>query len=186
MRNNLKALILICGAAIGGHALAESASESLTRIEAETLILKAREKQLDIQARIIARQNEIAARQTDTTRMSQVTPASNPVIQSVEEIGGTPYATLQLDNGTLVDVKVGDELPNGMKIVSIGLNDVVVKTSKKRRIHLATAAQTATVFNPNLPRPGIGLPSLTPIAPQAANLPTQTAQPAVTHTGVAK
>ena len=52
MQNNLRYLVLFTGIALSSAALAESASEQLTRIEAETLLLKAREKQLDVQASI--------------------------------------------------------------------------------------------------------------------------------------
>lgn len=186
MRNNLKALTLICAIALSGNVLAESASDSLTRIEAETLILKAREKQLEIQARILARQNEITARQTDTNRQTQAAPAGNPVIHSIEAIGGTTYATLQLDNGSMIDVKTGDVLPNGMKVVSIGPNDVVVQNAKKRRVRLATAAQSAAAFNPNFPGPGVGLPAMTPAGTQTASVPQAATQPAVPRAGGAR
>ena len=100
MSKSLKHIVLISGLLLSGFTLAESASENLTRIEAETLVLKAREKQLDVQAKIIAKQSEIASKQADSNRVTQSAVPGLPVILSIEGLGKNIFATLQLDNGS--------------------------------------------------------------------------------------
>ncbi|MBP0597296.1 type IV pilus biogenesis protein PilP [Herbaspirillum sp. LeCh32-8] len=135
---------------------AETTSESLTRIEAETMVLKAREKQLEIQASIVGRQNEIAAKQSLTAAMNQAEVVGDPVVRAIEGIGGRMYATLQMSDGSIVDVQQGDTLPGGMKIVAIGQREVVAQ-SNGRRLRLSAYAPPANGFNPNFPGPGLGM-----------------------------
>jgi type IV pilus biogenesis protein PilP len=164
MQNKFKYLVFLSSLALSGVVLAESASDNLTRIEEETLILKARERQLEVQAKIIAKQNEIAFKQAETEHISQPPVVGNPLIHSVEGIGAAMFATLQLDNGNIVDVQVGDVLSNGMRIVSIRPNEVMVETQKKKRIRLSTVSNTPAVFNPNFPSAGLALPPPLPMA----------------------
>lgn len=168
MRNNLKHFILASTVALSGAAFAESASERLTRIEAETLVLKAREKQLDVQSNIITKQNEIVVKQNLNDQLTQNAVAGDPVVRSVEGIGNAIYVTLQLNNGALIDAKVGDVLPNGAKVTSIRLNEVIVESPKKRRTRLAGSTQPPADFNPNYPSTGLSLPPLPPAAPKGA------------------
>ncbi|MFZ6774455.1 type IV pilus biogenesis protein PilP [Undibacterium sp. SXout7W] len=134
----------------------------MTRIETETLILKAREKQLDVQAKILARQSEITSKQTESDRITQSPALGNPVIVSIEGIGKVMFATLQMDGGNLLDVQVGDELPNGMKVASIRANEVIIENHKKKRIRLATATQAPVTFDSSYPSVGLRLPPLAP------------------------
>lgn len=161
MQNNLKVLALLTGIAFSGAALAETASEQLTRIEAETLLLKAREKQLEVQANIVARQNEIATKRQLTDQLAQTAVAGDPVVRSIEGIGKVMYATVQLADGNLVDARVGDVLPNGMKVASIKPHEVIVENRKKRRVRLMNGTQAfnvATAFNPAYPSPAVNIP----------------------------
>ena len=116
---------------------AETTSQSLTRIEAETMVLKARERQLEVQASIAGKQNEIAAWQTMTLALNQAEVVGNPMIRAIEGIGGRMYATLQMNDGSIVDVQQGDTLPGGMQIVSIRAREVVAR-SGRRTIRLAS------------------------------------------------
>lgn len=143
----------------------KSASERLTQIEAETLLLKAREKQIDVQASIITKQNEIILKQALNDQLTNKAVAGDPLVRSIEGIGKAMYATLQLHNGNLIDAKAGDVLPNGMKVVSIRPNEVIVQSANKRRTRLggASPAPVAGEFNPNYPSPGLSLPPL-PVA----------------------
>lgn len=155
----LRATLLATVAAVTGSvgaARAESTSESLTRIEAETMVLKAREKQLEVQASIVGRQNEIAAKQTMTAALSQTEVVGDPVIRAIEGIGGRMYATLQMSDGSTIDVQQGDTLPGGIKIVSIGPREVVAQ-SGSRRMRLASYAPSLSGFNPNFPGPGVSM-----------------------------
>lgn len=171
MQNKSTPILFVCATLLATSAIAETASESLTRIEAETLVLKAREKQLEVQSNIIAKQNDIMARQRMADQLTQAAGAGDPLIRSVEGVGKTLFATLQLNDGSIVDVQAGQVLSNGMKVISIRLGEVIVETGKKRRVRLASAAPAqppvATVHNasysaPNLP----ALPPLPPAAPR--------------------
>lgn len=138
-------------------ARAQSTSESLTRIEAETLVLKARERQLDVQASIMAKQNDIASRQNQAAAVIQPAVVDDPVIRGIEGVGAKLFATLQMGDGSVVDVQPGDVLGNGMTIVSIGPREVVARTRDKRRVRLGTYGQQAPSFNPNFPGTGLSL-----------------------------
>lgn len=169
MQNKMKRFLLVCGIALCGTAFAESASDSLTRIEAETLLLKAREKQLDVQANIIARQNEIAAKQVVHDQLTQAPVVGDPVVRSVEGIGRKVFAMLQMSTGDLIEVQAGDTLPNGMKVVSIRSNEVIVAAGKKRRVRLATipsnpGVATAAYPAANSPNFSTGAPPALPMS----------------------
>jgi type IV pilus biogenesis protein PilP len=172
MRNNLIALICLSALLCSEFAAADTTSDSLTRIEAETLVLKARERQLDVQSSIISKQNEIAAKQNMGNQLSQAIGSSaataatapDPVVRAIEGIGKHMFATLQLSDGNLVDVQTGDTLANGMRVAKISANEVVV-TKGRHQIHLASSyVPRQAAFNPNLPGPGLALPL--PAAPQ--------------------
>jgi type IV pilus biogenesis protein PilP len=162
MQNCLKHFILLSGLALSGAACAESASDNLTRIETETLVLKAREKQLDVQAKIIARQSEIASKQAESERLTQSAAIGSPVIVSIEGLGKVMFATLQLDNGNTVDVQAGDVLSNGMKVMSVRQNEVIIETVKKKRMRLAAVSHAPATFDASFPSAGLRLPPLAP------------------------
>ena len=147
MRNKLKCCALLLGIGCASLSAAETVSDRLTRIESETLVLKAREKQLEAQSNILARQSEIAFKQAVSNFLSQSSVSGNPVIRSIEGIGSALYATLQLHGGALIEVQAGDVLPNGMRIVSIRPNEVIAETAKKRRVRLAAAHTSPSSAN---------------------------------------
>lgn len=158
MQNNAKYLMILATLLFSGVAFADPTSDSLTQIEAETLLLKAREKQLDVQASIISKQNEIAARQNVSTRLTQPPVVGDPIVQAIEGLGKSMFATLQLSDGNIVDVQAGDTLSNGMRVLSIKSSEVVVQASDKRRIRLAAQTSRSMAFNPSYPTPALGLP----------------------------
>lgn len=141
-------------------------SDTLTRIDAETMVLKAREKQLGVQAAIVAKQQEIAARENDITRATQAPVQGRPNLVGIEGIGSVMVATLELDNGTTVDVQKGDQLPNGMRIVSIQPRSVTLDTGRGR-VQLTQARRVPATFNAAFPAPGPLLPPLPQAAPGA-------------------
>lgn len=147
-------LALACAA----PAAAQSTAASLTRIESETLMLRAREKQLEVQSSIITRQNEIAAKQAMGMAINQPPVVGPPVVRAIEGVGNRLFATLEFSDGSLIDVQVGSVLPSGMRVVSIEPNSVVAQAPGKRRVRLAGATQLSTEFNPNYPNPGLVLP----------------------------
>ena len=145
-------------------------SDTLTRIEADTMVLRARDRQLGVQAAIISKQADIILKQGESDREQRgpkVEVVGNPVVQSIEGVGPVLYATLELESGATVEVQAGDLLANGMRVVSVRLNAVVVETSKKQRLVLA-AARPPLAINPLYPAAGAGAGA--PAAP-AMNLP---------------
>jgi len=144
----MKSLAALTAAIISGAAHAESPAESLSRIEAETLVMKAREQQLDVQAKIMARQSEIAGRQMDSARRAMLPQAGHPAVQSIEGIGPRIHATLQFPDGRIVDAKIGDTLPSGMSVLAIQPHEVVIGRGKKQRVRLAYVPRAAaSAFN---------------------------------------
>ena len=126
-------------------ACAESTAETLTRIEAETLVLKAQERQLAVKATILQLQTELSARQASADQSARPGAPGDPTVQSIEGVGNALFATLMFENGSTIDVKTGDTLPNGMRVMSIRNNEVMVAASAHRRVRLApgTAAQVS-------------------------------------------
>jgi type IV pilus biogenesis protein PilP len=149
-------LMLAC--ACTGPAAAQTTAASLTRIEAETLLLKARERQLEVQSSIIAKQNEIAAKQALGVAISQPPVVGQPVVRAIEGLGKELYATLELSDGSMLDVQKGSVLPNGMRVLAVEPNAVLAQAPGKKRVRLAGFTQNSTEFNPNYPSPGLGLP----------------------------
>lgn len=182
MQNSLRLFFLLAAAAPGALAAAPtapvpapataSAADALTRIESETLVLKARERQLAVQAAIMQRQSEIAGRQEEGVRRLSVPVSVNPVVQSLEGIGKQHYATLLFESGAVADVRAGDVLPDGLRVVRIDGDGVTVETANKKRtrLHLAGSAAAPFAAAPSLPplpppvlaRPAPGLPPLYP------------------------
>jgi type IV pilus biogenesis protein PilP len=168
MRNNLIGLICVSALLCSEVVAADTTSDTLTRIEAETLVLKARERQLDVQSSILSKQNEIVAKQNMGNQLSQAigsaagtssTSMPDPVVRAIEGIGRRMFATLQMSDGNLVDVQAGDTLSNGMRVVKISANEVVVAKGR-HQIHLAASyVPRQAAFNPNVPAPGLALPA---------------------------
>jgi type IV pilus biogenesis protein PilP len=166
MGNDRKYMLALMMLAFAGLASAESTSEALTRIEAETMLLKAREKQLDVQANILNRQNEIALKQGMANVLPQISSASNPVLRGIEGVGPNLYATLEIGNA-MVEAQRGDVLPNGMRVVSVSRSGVNLRSESGRTIKLAVTAHDSAASSVNAgpaQGPGVMLP-LPPLAP---------------------
>jgi type IV pilus biogenesis protein PilP len=141
MRNNLTGSLALalalpfflhpCLAASG-----ETIADQLSRIDAETLVLKAQERQLAVQTKILQLQGELNARQTGLDQSARPGAPGDPTVQSIEGIGDTVFATLRFENGSTIDVRTGNVLPNGMQVLSIKTNEVTVSADKRRNIRL--------------------------------------------------
>lgn len=163
MRNELVLVIAFSGMLICAPGLADSTSDTLGRIEAETMVLKARERQLEAQAKVLARQQEIAAKQVEHERLAQPSVSGNPLVHSIEGLGDALFATLQLSSGALIEVRAGDVLDNGMKIVSIRPNEVLVRTRNKQVIRLGVLAPGQSMPDTAYSGSGARLPSPPPM-----------------------
>jgi type IV pilus biogenesis protein PilP len=160
MRNDrhVKLAFIMAGLLATGGTLAQTTAATLTRIEAETLLLKAREKQLEVQSSIIAKQNEIAAKQAMGVAITQPPVVGQPVVRAIEGLGKALYATLEMSDGSMLDVQTGSVLPNGMRILAVEPNAVLAQAPGAKRVRLAGFTQNSTEFNPNYPSPGLALP----------------------------
>ncbi len=149
-----------------GAATAQSTAEQLSQIENDTLVLKAQERQMAVKLQLANQQAELTARQTDSGRAAaQPGRGGDPTIVSIEGIGDKLYATLMMTNGASIDVQSGDTLPNGMRVLSIRANEVLVQGDKKQRIRLAGGAPAAPAYNAaaaSNPRQPFILPPLPP------------------------
>lgn len=160
MGNNRKSILVLLVFALSGLAFAESTSDALTRIEAETMLLKAREKQLDVQANILSKQNEIALKRGVATTLPQVSNGPDPVLRGIEGLGKSLYATLEAGGGVF-EVQRDDVLPNGMRVVSITMNGVTLRHPSGRNVHLAVTVRNSAFG----PAAAGTLPPLPPLAP---------------------
>lgn len=145
------------------HAYADPTAEKLSRIEGETLLLKARERQLDVQGSILMKQNQIATIQAATSALTHAPGAGDPQVRSVEGVGRAVFATLQLGDGGVIEVQPGDMLPKGMQVVSIAPGNVIVRKGRQR-VRLAQAAPqpqygAALPAVPAVPGPPPGMPT---------------------------
>ncbi|MDY7573517.1 type IV pilus biogenesis protein PilP [Actimicrobium sp. CCI2.3] len=150
MRNNLLGILVLalpftlqpCLAASG-----ETIADQLTRIDAETLVLKAQERQLAIQTKVLQLQSELTARQASIDQSARPGSPGDPTVQSIEGIGDTVFATLLFENGSSIDVRAGDILPNGMRVLSVRTNEVTVSAETRRKVRLLPGNGNATLIS---------------------------------------
>jgi hypothetical protein len=132
---------------------AGSTAEDLAQIEAEHVLAKAR-------LRLVETQAQIAARQADIERQAPLVNSGMPTVAGIEGIAGKLWATLYLEHGFVAEVKEGDALANGMRVVSIAPGGVIVQTAGKRRVRLKPAAQAQENAMAPAPRGAVPAPSL--------------------------
>lgn len=148
-------------------------AESLARIENDTLLLKAQERQMAVRLVLATQRNDLALRHAETRNLERPARAGDPTVVAVEGIGRDTHATLMLDNGSLFDAAPGDMLPNGMTVLSVRAGEVVVGRGRKERIRLSHAAPTAPAGAVPGPAPAASarapwtLPPLTTMPPSA-------------------
>jgi type IV pilus biogenesis protein PilP len=125
---------------------------ALTRLEGETVVLKAELKKLETQT-------QIAQRSAELNRLNGGGAPDEVRVRAVEGLGGKLFATLESRNAGEFEVKVGDTLPNGMRIVAIKPNAVVAQLRGGARVQLpmvvswdASLPDANTTAFPPLPR----------------------------------
>ncbi|CDG82338.1 type IV pilus biogenesis protein PilP [Janthinobacterium agaricidamnosum] len=118
------------------NAQAQAVSDTLSKIEAETLVLKARERQLSVKASIGAREQEIATRQFERSLLVRAPLHGEPTLVAVEGMGRRLVATLEFDNGDKVEVRQGDQLEGGARVVAVEPGALVLQTPRKQRVRL--------------------------------------------------
>lgn len=123
----------------GESAGARATADSLARIENETLLLKAKERQMAVRLQLATQRNDLAQRHLQTKQLERPARAGDPTVVAVEGIGQRMHAILLMDNGSQLDAAIGETLPNGMTVLSVRAGEVVVGQGRKERIRLAHA-----------------------------------------------
>jgi len=137
MRNDWSAIgLMVCAVFGASAARAGSTADDLAQIEAQHVVLKARLRVLETQA-------QMAARQAEIERHGPVAEGSMPTLGGVEGVGDKLYATVYMENGYIAEVRAGDVLPNGMRVLSIRPSSVLVQKSDKTRMRLKPAGEPA-------------------------------------------
>jgi len=150
MRNNLmKRLYVILFCFVPGLSLAQATVGDLSKIQGETLILKAK-------ANREAAQAELDARSRAAGGYTASDESSLPVVKSVYGVRDTLVATFIYSNGTTMEAKVGDKLNGGYKVTKIAVDKVELMKNKKV-IQLGFSA-TPPVSAPTAGSPGAGMP----------------------------
>ena len=125
----------------------ETVADQLTRIDAETLVLKAQERKLALQTKVLQLENELHTRQTAIDQSARPGAPGDPTVQSIEGIGDKVFATLLFENGSSIDVRTGDMLPNGMRVLSVRTNEVTVSAEARRNVRLLPGNGNATLIS---------------------------------------
>lgn len=115
-----------------------AAANQLMSLQEDTVILKAQLKKLEAQA-------DVAARQDALGRMGHAVNADQLGVVATQGLGNTMMATIDVNDGSELDVRAGDRLPNGIRIVSIRPGVVVVDSNGRR--------STLTVSSPRQREP---------------------------------
>lgn len=102
-----------------------AAANQLMTLQEDTVILKAQLKKLEAQA-------DVAARQDALGRMGHVVNPDTLGVVATQSLGDTMIATINVSDGSELDVRAGDQLPNGVRIVSIHPGVVVVDSNGRR------------------------------------------------------
>lgn len=110
-------------------AQAQATVEALTRLEGETVVLKAELKKLETQT-------QIAQRTAELNRLNGSGGPDEVRVRAVEGLGTKLFATLESRNAGEFEVKAGDTLPNGMRIVSIKPNAVYAQVRGGAKVQL--------------------------------------------------
>lgn len=162
MRNEWSVLALLCACLLVTPAQAASTADELARLESEHVLLKARLRMLETRA-------QIAARRADIDRLSSTSHDSGalPTVTGIDGVAGKLQATVMMDNGHVAEVRAGDTLPNGMKVVAIGADGVTVRSSAGKRVRLRPGVEPDE-RNPALRMAEMPLPSPAAPAPMAA------------------
>lgn len=119
MRNSVLALALV--AACSGAFAGSHGQEDLTAIGEETIRLKA----------LIDR--EKARKELNEMRGVSSALDVQPTVAWVEGIGGERAASVRMADGYMIEVKVGDSLPDGSRVSEILPNRVTVVSSQGRK-----------------------------------------------------
>ena len=118
---------------------AASPAEQITDINTDIAVLDAQVKRDDLRLRNMKQRADIEKINGGASSDLQVV--------WVEGIGKQKYAQLITEAGNRYEVRAGDKLPQGLRVVSVAPNEVVVEDSAKRRRMLTMAPASASNSN---------------------------------------
>lgn len=151
MRNEKVKLLLVVVAMVPSLCLAASGPTvgDLSRIQGETMIIKAK-------ANREAAQAELNLRLRSSGAAGTADDSDIPVVKTVYGGGRERVATFLYSNGTTMEASVGDTINGGYKVVKISVDKVELQKGKKL-VQVGFSA-TPTV---SLPAPQDAIPPVT-------------------------
>jgi type IV pilus biogenesis protein PilP len=99
------------------NSTASDTAAQLSRLQDETMVLKAQLKKLDAQS-------QIAERSAQLNHLGDSADHNEVKVHAIEGVGAHLYATVSTHDNDELEVRVGDTLPGGLRIVSIKNNAV--------------------------------------------------------------
>jgi type IV pilus biogenesis protein PilP len=100
-------------------------ADELTRLQEQTVLLKAQLRMLEARAEVAARTQALS--QMGDAASVNVGRNAPPRVVSIEGLDGHYSAMLQTPDGERFDVRAGDTLPDGLHVVAIASNRVTVR-----------------------------------------------------------
>lgn len=156
MRNDfMKRLFVVLASLAPGLALAQATVGDLSKIQGETLILKAK-------ANREAAQAELDARSRAAGGYTSSDDSNLPVVKSVYGVRNTLVATFIYSNGTTMEAKVGDTLNGGYKVTKIAVDKVELAKNKKV-VQLGFSATPPVASPAGMSNPGMPQPYIPPV-----------------------
>lgn len=143
-------------------AQAEGTVGDLSRIQSETIILKAKVSRATAQSELDAK-----------SRVGQVNDdVDAPVVKSVYGVGRKLFASFLYSNGVAMDAKQGDTILGGYKVVTLTVDKVELGKGKRRFV-VGFSATAPTPAPQSATQNGamFGQPYMPPIAPPVAVKP---------------
>lgn len=156
MRNDfIKRLFVVLASLAPGLALAQATVGDLSKIQGETLILKAK-------ANREAAQADLDARSRAAGGYASSDDSNLPVVKSVYGVRNTLVATFIYSNGTTMEAKVGDTLNGGYKVTKIAVDKVELAKNKKV-VQLGFSATPPVASPAGMANPGMPQPYIPPV-----------------------
>jgi type IV pilus biogenesis protein PilP len=159
-------------------AAATGVAAEIQRINENMTLLQARLNELELRARIAARQKELGVAPAEPVQSSFDTRQGNPSVLAVAGLRGQLEATLVFPGGVVQRVRAGDVIDD-RRVGKVQLNEVVLTDLQGRnRQRLAfgstplTRERSLLAAPPTPPAPGLaGLPAPLPNLALPASLP---------------
>lgn len=155
VNRQLLAIICICG--VASIASTAALAEDLVSIGNETAMYQAMAKRAEAR-------RDYEKTLAEVEQYTATTTADDPTVNWIEGVGSRLLAQLQNTNGSVLQVKEGDQIDNnGTRIISIKPGEVLIRRDT-RTIRLAATSPNGNVPSITVP-PGAPSPSFMPGMP---------------------